>query len=79
MPDTALLRLCAEFQRLRAAALALPIDEIEGFCFLLKVERVMSQIILAMRPTTTAGRRSAAAVAIAMLEDGLLYPSETEP
>ena len=62
-PDPVLLHLCAEFRRLSAAG-----DEA-----LLKARRAVADELMAMRPTSDIGRQRQAAVAIAMLEDGV-YP-----
>jgi hypothetical protein len=70
MPDAPLLRLCREFHILRAADHALPIDEVEQFCTGLRARRAMCADILATRPTSAAGRKAAAGVAIQMLADG---------
>jgi hypothetical protein len=70
MPDADLLELCRQFHRLRAEAQALPIDEIEAFCFALRVRRQAASVVLRTPIATAAGRRAAASVAISMLEDG---------
>lgn len=69
-PDGELLHLCAEYHRIRATAADLPIDEIDWFRYLLSVQRVMADVIIAMPMTTETGRRAATGVALAHLADG---------
>ena len=70
-PDAELLQLCREFHRIRANAAELPVDAIEDFCHAARVLRVMADVITKTRPTTNEGRKAAAGVGIAALQDSI--------
>jgi hypothetical protein len=68
--DAELHYLCGEFHLQRLAANDAPIDDIEGFFELRKLQREIAAMVLAIHPETKPGRRSRQRVEIALLEDG---------
>lgn len=74
-PDAELLQLCREFHRIRASARDVPLDDIEQFCALFRIQRAITDIILDVPHCTDAGRKAKAGVAIAMLADGV-HPAD---